>query len=140
MSKRDPFEVETSHEDLKQRYDGAVGAPLGMPVDWKDGGTGKTHLRTMIAAPNDRERAVFGSQRAEVCGHCKYFDLEGGRKEIMRQRFAEKLVKDYEWKVKHLGAPPDAIALCGASASGGGGELLAVTFVSASCDQFRRKG
>lgn len=131
--KRDPFEVDTSREDLAKRYDGAnVG---GLPVAWKDGTTGKTQLRQTLVQPTAQEHAAFSSKHAEVCGNCKYFDLESGRKEIVKQRFAEKLVKEYEWQLRHLGASPDAIALCGAS----GGEL-AVIFVSKSCDQFRRKG
>ena len=135
-----PFEKPTSREELKARYDGVEATPLGLPVNWTDGETGKTHFQTRLATPDAHERMVFGSPRAQTCGNCKYFDLENGRVEILRQRFAEKLVREYEWKMKHLGAPPDAIGLCGASAGGGGGDLMAVTFVSAACDQFRLKG
>lgn len=136
--KPDPFAgAEASQEELARRYEGAK--PGGIAVNWTDGVTGKTHLRTQLAQPSAHDVAVFSNPRAETCGNCKYFDLEGGRKEILRQRFAEKLVREYEWKMRHLGAPVDAIALCGASAAGGGGSLLAVTFMSKSCDQFRPK-
>ena len=136
--KPDPFAgAKASQEELVRRYENAQ--PGGLPVNWTDGRTGKTHMRTHLATPSAHDVQVFSSPRAQTCGGCKYFDLEAGRKEIMRQRFAEKVVRDYEWKLKHLGAPIDAIALCGASAAGGGGELLAVTFMSKSCDQFRPK-
>ncbi len=137
--KPDPFAgAAASQEELAARYDGAVPTIAGLPVNWTDQ-SGKTHLRSMLATPNAHDVAAFANPRATTCGACKYFDLESGRKEIMRQRFAEKLVKDYEWQLKHLGAPVDAIAICGASAAGGGGELLAITFMSKSCDQFRPK-
>jgi hypothetical protein len=138
--KPDPFRKATAtREELAQRYDGAQPAVAGLPVNWTDGATGKTHLRSTLATPSAHDVQVFSSPRAEVCGNCKYFDLENGRKEIMRERFAEKLVREYEWKLHHLGAKPDEVALCGASASGGGGDLTAVTFMSKSCDQFRPK-
>jgi hypothetical protein len=102
----------------------------GIPTFLESGGQrlrGRS-LQQVTAA----EVAAFGSPRAAVCGSCKFFDLENGRREIVRQKFGEKLVKDYEWKLKHLGAEPDAIGLCGAS----GGEI-ATTFVSKACDQYR---
>jgi hypothetical protein len=133
----DPFKkVSISREQLAHEYKGVI-PQSGIPVAYRDG-SGKTHLRgsnAPIVAPDGRELETFANPRAQVCGNCKYFDLESGRREIIRQRFAEQLVKEYEWKMHHLGAPVDSIALCGAS----NGEL-AITFVSAACDQFRTKG
>jgi hypothetical protein len=120
----------TSREELEHTE---FVAPNGLPTSWS-GADGKTHLRgqnARVITPDGNDIRSFGGPQREVCGHCKYFDLEEGRKEIVRQKFGEKLVHEYEWKLKHLG-PIDAIALCGAS----GGET-AVTFVSAACDQFR---
>jgi hypothetical protein len=112
---------------LNREYAGAQG---GLPTYFKSGNTRVDGPRLhQITA---QEASVFGSPRAVTCGSCKYFDLENGRKEIARQRFGEKLVADYEWKLKHLGAEPDAIGLCGAS----GGDT-ATTFVSKACDQYR---
>jgi hypothetical protein len=86
-----------------------------------------------IVAPSDQEVADFAvSQRRTTCGSCKHFDLENGREEIIRQRFAERLVLEEKWQLKHLGAPIEAIGLCGAS----GGEM-ATTFLSMACDQYR---
>jgi hypothetical protein len=133
----DPFKgATTSLEQLRSEF-GNAPPQSGLPVSFRDG-EGRTHLRgsnAKVITPDGNEVQVFSDPRAQVCGNCKYFDLESGRREIIRQKFAETLVKDYEWKMHHLGAPVDAIALCGAS-----GGSLAITFVSKACDQFRTKG
>ena len=107
-----------------------------LPTTWKDGNTGATiqGRGARVIAPSAKDIESYGCGAMEVCGHCKYFDLEAGRKEIVRQKFGEKLVHDYEWKMKHLG-DIDTLALCGAS----GGEVV-VAFVSQACDQFRPRG
>jgi hypothetical protein len=87
------------------------------------------------ASPEDIERFADVTHPNFICGFCRYFDLENGRKEIVRQRFAERLVYDEQWKLRHLGAPVDTLGLCGAS----NGEV-ATSFVSKGCDQFRAKG
>lgn len=126
-------------EKLKEKYDPAIrnrDAPT-LPSTWRDPQSGKTHIGkpVNIVAPNAQDVKRFAGGRANaVCGHCKYFDLENGRKEIVRQRFGEKLVKEFEWKLRHLGGPVDSIGLCGAS-----GGQTAVCFVSTACDQYREK-
>ncbi len=144
MSKpNEPFEKAAydgpSAEQLDHEYAPALeeqARARTLPSVWKDGKTGETspgkHLH--VIAPDEHEVEAFSNPRANICGACRYFDLENGRKEIVRQRFGEKLVQEFEWKLRHLGANPDAIGLCGAA----GGEL-AVSFVSRSCDQFRPK-
>src|SRR5512146_501941 len=113
----DPFKsASTPLEQLRAEF-GNVPPQSGIPVSFRDG-EGRTHLRgsnAKVVAPDGNEVQIFSDPRAQVCGNCKYFDLESGRREIIRQKFAETLVKDYEWKIHHLGAPVDAIALCGAS-------------------------
>jgi hypothetical protein len=137
MPEDDPFNRATTPlEQLKHEYAGARPAQ-GIPSSFRDG-AGKVHLRganVPIVAPDGDEVRIFSDPRAQVCGNCKYFDLESGRREMVRQKFAEQLVREYEWKLHHLGAPVDAIALCGAS----NGEL-AITFMSKACDQFRPGG
>lgn len=111
--------------------------PLGVPTQWRDS-QGKVHLQgpdARVVRPDDKEIAEFGiSQRRTVCGDCKYFDLETGRKEIIRQRFGERLVREEQWQLKHLGGPIESIGLCGAS----NGEM-ATTFLSQACDQYRQR-
>jgi hypothetical protein len=115
-------------EQLAHEYAGVQDS--GIPTFLESGGQRLRGRSLQRVTPG--EVAVFSSPRAVTCGSCKFFDLENGRKEIVRQKFGEKVVKDYEWKLQHLGADPDAIGLCGAS----GGEI-ATTFVSKACDQYR---
>ena len=127
----------TTVEQLEAEYGGALAQQGALPSTWKDGVSGREvgGKPVQIHAPTAEEIADFARPHAVTCGSCKYFDLEEGRKEIVRQRFGEKLVREMEWKLEHLGADVDAIGLCGAS----GGEM-AVTFVSKACDQYRPKG
>lgn len=139
----DPFqaavEVGPSREALAEEFAaGGAPQPTGIPTVWQDGASGQkfagkpaaVHIAT--AGETEQLAAIGGTF---ICGFCKYFDLENGRKEIARQRFAERLVNDEQWKLRHLGAPIDTIGLCGAS----NGEV-ATSFVSKGCDQYRQKG
>jgi hypothetical protein len=117
-------------EQLDYEYQHAV--DKGLPTYMESGGQRVQGPSLHQVTPSEARR--FGNPRALTCGSCRFFDLENGRKEIVRQKFGEKVVREYEWKLRHLGADPDAIGLCGAS----GGEV-ATTFVSASCDQYRPK-
>ena len=119
-------------EQLEAEFARAV-QPQGLPTTIRSG-PHAVQTTTTVVRPSVNDVLVFGDRGALTCGSCKYFDLENGRKEIVRQRFGEKVVKDYEWKLRHLGADVDAIGLCGAS----GGEM-ATSFVSKACDQYRAK-
>lgn len=104
-----------------------------LPSTWR-GADGKTHIGrdVRVIAPDAEQIRVLGRGGDNfVCGFCKYFDLEKGREEMVRQNFGDALVHDYEWKMRHLG-DIDALGLCGAS----GGET-ATSFISRACDQFR---
>lgn len=139
---RDPFQraVEQGPDKETLARETADLRPAGgLPTYWEDGATGKRFEgkpTSVIHTPTEQEVSQLGDleMRHEICGFCRHFDLENGRKEIARQRFAERLVHDERWKLHHLGAPIDAIGLCGAS----GGDT-ATSFVAKGCDQFRRK-
>lgn len=107
--------------------------PKSLPSLWR-GADGKTHLgqdvRVVTPTPDEIARLGQGGDTF-ICGYCKYFELEEGRKEMARQRFGERLVHDYEWKLRHLGSL-DTVGLCGAS----GGET-ATHYISKGCDQYR---
>ncbi len=138
MSDDDPIARATTSEEALAHEIKHRGPPkeLGVPVHWEDA-AGKTHLRgrdARVVAASPQEVADFAEPPTTVCGDCKHFDLETGRREMARQRFAERIVRDEGWQMKHLGAPPDALGLCGAS----GGET-ATSFASKSCDQYRPK-
>lgn len=139
VSDSDPIaRAETTEEELKHEIiHRGPAKPLGIPVHWEDG-AGKTHLRgpdARVVTPNDQDVALYSNVPLAVCGDCKYFDLEKGREEMARQRFAERLVREEKWKMKHLGSPADALGLCGAS----GGQMV-TGFATKSCDQYRPKG
>jgi hypothetical protein len=108
-----------------------------IPVNWQDGvSKQRVKGRSLVQAPSEEETRMFADKvPREVCGHCKHFDLESGRKEIARQQFIERVVLEEGWKQSHLG-PLDMMGLCGAS-----GGQTATTYVAKSCDHFqlRRK-
>jgi hypothetical protein len=109
---------------------------LGLPTVWGD--RDKPVLRgkdTRVVLPDGKEVMSYGFGGHAVCGECRYFDIDAGRQKIIDERFAERLVNDQEWQLKHLGVPVDSVGLCGA----GGGEL-ATTTVSKACDQYRPRG
>lgn len=124
-------------EDLEHEYQTSTPMKFGLPTTWKnsDGSVILDGPRSNIVVPTPREVQSYGEDiPRNVCGHCRYFDLEKGRNEIVRQKFLERVVHDEKWKMKHLGGPVDALGLCGAS----GGEK-ATFYVSKACDQFRPK-
>lgn len=114
-----------------------------LPTTWIDGqrrGHRTPGPATPVMMPSEEEVSRYGPvaealEELRVCGACRFFDHQGGREEIMRQRFLERLVREEEWKLEHLGAPPDDLGLCGQS----NGEMVTSKMASAhNCDMFRR--
>ena len=93
---------------------------MGLPTTWGDRDAPVRGPDAKVIAANGEQVRSYGFGGHSVCGECKYFDVENGRAEIIKQRFAERLVREQEWQMKHLGVPADSLALCGA----GGGELV----------------
>jgi hypothetical protein len=113
--------------------DPKASAPI-MPVIWQ-GGDGQLRSNAhVVDSVTDDEREAYMNANVNVCGSCKFFDLEKGQAEMMRQQFPQRLVREEGWKLHHLGAPLEYVGLCGAS----GGEM-ATTVVSKACDQYRPK-
>lgn len=107
---------------------------MSLPVEWVDGATGRGFQgrRAQIHQPSPSEIENFAVPPRNICGTCLHFDLKNGRREIVKQRFAERLVREDQWKLEHLGVPFDKVGLCGQS----NGEL-ATTMVSPGCDNYR---
>lgn len=122
-----------SVEDLTRKLDRTLYEGEGVLPTELRGADGIARGLPTILSPDGKDMRDF-ARASEVCGHCKYFDLESGRREVVRQQLAKVLAQDYEWQMRHLGAPADQLALCGAS----GGHTM-VAFVSKSCDQFRQR-
>lgn len=105
-------------------------APGGaLPVTWSSGGR-KMRGRPLMVLPDEHDVEVFGRTRVNTCGQCKNYDLEGGRREIIKQRFAERLVREEQWKLHHLG-DVDSLAICKQRPS------MAISYISPSCDLFK---
>lgn len=133
---RDPFAHQTADLETLRNKLGNTAPGNAIPVTWKNGHTGqKMKGRPLIVLPDAEEAELFSARSRQICGGCKYFDLETGRKEMSRQGFAQKLVHEYDWKLRHLGADPEAIGLCGAS-----GGKTATSVISKACDQYRERG
>lgn len=107
----------------------------GIPINWTDGNNQRNTATSMLL-PSEREvRSYGGIQPMHMCGQCKFFDLESGRKEIQRQRLYERLEREDQWKLRHLGVDPETLGLCGADT----GRLTGALTNADKCDQFRRK-
>jgi hypothetical protein len=124
-------------EEVQALADEAVPKKFGLPTTWRNAdGPVVHHGRAAVLPATEEDVKVYVDDApTETCGSCRYFDLELGRTEIVRQRFAERLVREHGWQMKHLCVPPDSIGLCGAS----DGEM-ATTVVSKACDQYRSRG
>ena len=87
----------------------------GVPLQFRDG-DGKTHLpggQLVQATAGDVQN--YADAPVRTCGTCKHFKLKEGQKKMMDERFAERLVLEEEWKLRHLGAPLDHFGVCDAS-------------------------
>jgi hypothetical protein len=109
----------------------------GLPVQYRSS-DGKTHLRgtnaPVVHTATAQEVENFTQVPSRTCGLCRYFELEKGREKIVRERFAERVVLENEWKLHHLGAPLDHMGVCGAS----NGTMATSTMADAgSCEGFR---
>jgi len=125
-----------SAEDLQAENAQAAVLEGGIPVMWGNSAGQKLRGRNAsIQTPSAGERHL-GAKDRPTCSMCVHFDVKNGRKAIVEQRFAETLVLEHEWALRHIGGSVDHLALCGDS----GGELC-VTSMSPACPNFReRKG
>lgn len=83
---------------------------------------------------SDKDSEMYSRAPVRTCGTCKFFNLKGGQREMIRQKFPERLVLDEQWALKHIGAPLDHAGLCDAS----GGQTMTTTVADASgCPGYR---
>jgi hypothetical protein len=123
-------------EELQALAAHATPHKLGLPTTWsnREGSVEINSHETPVVSPSGRQIELFGHAGAKVCGGCKHFNLKGGREKMIKEQFPDRLVAEMEWKLHHLGAPPDSLAVCGDS----NGELL-TTIVSKACDGYVEK-
>lgn len=107
----------------------------GVPVMWTDpSGRRLAGRNAHIRTADGHELSNFAVAPAATCAECKHFDIANGRKEIVKQRFAERLVLEEEWALRHLGGEVDHMGLCGETDGG-----LATFTMSVACANFRRR-
>lgn len=127
-------------EELQHETEQATPRKMGLPVTWET-----RDLPAMkgpdarVTLASEEEVATFADpDMRATCGSCVYFELEAGRRQIIAERFAERLVQEQEWQLKHLAVPPEMLGVCGASNAGSGAELC-TTIISKSCDNYRER-
>lgn len=107
-----------------------------MPVTWHQGDRSTAPAgvtQAVIHTPDGREAELFGRDRAKICAGCKNFRVGAGQSEMARTDFLRELVHVFGWKVPHLGAPPEHLAICDAK------EGLLVAPHSLACELYRAK-
>jgi hypothetical protein len=84
----------------------------------------------------DDERRMATAQN--ICGNCRFFELQQGQEEMAQTRFLDQLVREHEWQVRHLASPVNQLGVCGAASAGTRGESRMLTgFFNPECDQYR---
>ncbi len=119
-------------EELQQLASGARPTKMGLPTTWqnRDGGVViRGRDAPIVSEATEGEVQSFGVPSL-TCGSCKYFDIEAGRKKIIEERFAERLVLEEEWQLRHLGVPADSLGMCART------DDMATTIVSKACEQY----
>lgn len=91
---------------------------VGLPVQYVDDYVSPKRRLLGKRAPVVRGATAgdiqnYAQAPTRVCGTCRHFQLERGRREIAKQRFLERLVLEEDWKLSHLGAPADHMGICG---------------------------
>ena len=123
-----------SAEDFK-----SYGGPK-VPVMWRNPDGSATRSDSPVIHPDEMdplERQML-TETFNTCGQCKYFEHAHGQAEMRAQRFAERLVREDNWQVKHLISPLNELGVCGAHSAGTGSEDQTLTgTMHKACDQFR---
>lgn len=135
-AQRAAHEDKSAEQLLRETARGAQ--RMGLPVLWSNaaGQQLRSSASVRLAAPTKTELENFAQPPRRTCGLCRFFNLHQGRKEIVKQRFAERMVHDERWRAHHLGTSFQDLGLCDAS----NGELATSTVANAdNCDQFRPK-
>jgi hypothetical protein len=116
-----------SKASLRREFAG-VAPTTSLPVSWN----GEESSRdAQVSAPSTLDLQAYRDGTAKVCGNCRHFDLESGRQKMIQERFPERLVREQEWKLRHLGAKLDELGLCGDS-----GGTMVTGFMAKACDHY----
>lgn len=126
--------------DLEEKlHDSLQPMRAGIPVTFVDDyGNPTTQMRgrdAQVVGITAKDVENYASAPSRVCGECRHFQLQAGRREIVKQKFLQRLVLEEEWKIRHLGAPADHLGICGQQPS-----LVTSTIADAgTCNGFSRR-
>jgi hypothetical protein len=101
-----------SREELLREDASAVRTHLGVPINWLNNGKNTGSSLAGVVGPTGEEIRSYANPPKQVCGGCKKFNVDSGRKAMIEQRFAERLVREEDWALHHLGVPLDHVGLC----------------------------
>jgi hypothetical protein len=125
-----------SREELLHEDDTAIRTHLGVPVNWLNNGKTSSSSLAGVVGPTGEEVRSYANPPKNVCGTCKKFNVESGRKAMIEQRFGERLVRELDWKLRHLGVPLDHVGMCDES----GGTMVTCSISNADgCPGYRTK-
>jgi len=130
------LEQNKSREELLAEDATATRTHLGVPVNWLNNGKKASSSLAGVVGPSGEEMHSYANPPKRVCGTCKKFNIESGRKAIMQQRFGERLVREQDWGLRHLGVPMDHLGMCDES----GGTMVTCSISNAdNCAAYREK-
>lgn len=125
-----------SRDELLHEDKHAVRTHLGVPINWLNNGKQASSSLASVVAPDGDALRSYANPPKNVCGTCKKFNIVEGRKAIVDQRFGERLVREMDWALHHLGVPMDHLGLCDES----NGTMVTCSISNADkCDGYRAK-
>jgi hypothetical protein len=132
--------VEHSGDLDEKMADPLQATRAGVPVEFVDDrGNPTTRVRgpraDVVRGITQKDVENYANAPTRVCGECRHFQLREGRREIVKQKFLQRLVLEESWKMAHLGAPADHLGVCGQKPS-----MVTSTIADAgTCPGFSRR-
>lgn len=89
-------------------------------------------LGTLVFRPTARDIEQYSNAGIHTtCASCAKFRHRAGQEQMRRERFLERLVRENEWKLHHLGAPPESFGLCAETSD------TITSMYSRACEHYR---
>lgn len=89
-------------------------------------------LGSFVLQPTPRDIDLYtNAERHVTCASCAKFRLRAGQEQMQRERFLERLVRENEWRIRHLGAPPETFGLCAETSD------TITSMYSRACEHYR---
>ena len=93
-------------------------AAAKIPVGWHQGAQGAGQSvpgKGLVVLANEGQTATFASQQIKTCGSCREYRLAITQREFEKTHgsWFKQVVKEFGWKLRHLGSHPRELARCG---------------------------